>query len=335
MRTRGAAIQGGLAAMGLLLAYSTWQREPERSPGEAMVLDAKRSDLEKVRYADDKKWIEMTMQKGPDGPEVWMHTSATDTPKAPEREVRGNESSLKLWEKLAPLRATRALGSLDQAKLKELGLDAPKKHLELTVRGQKHSFAAGQPAFYVSEPYVLDESDKKVYVLGNGVLSDLDNAASRFIDRTMHGFKANELDGVTVSSGGKKRELVQVGEPSPTQITIKLAPKKSPDKLDEQARNWHDKLWRLFPIDILGKGEMPAAGKPDLKLRVDYSYRGKALGFIEIGRVTPPPPAQNASSAPPPAPEVYARTEHTAGWVKLSPSADDVLKEADKIAAGE
>jgi hypothetical protein len=43
---------------------------------------------------------------------------------------------------------------------------------------------------------------------------------------------------------------------------------------------------------------------------------------------TPPPAA-------PPKADLYARTEHTAGWVKLPASAEELFKEAEKVAAGE
>ena len=38
MNVRGAAAQGGLAALGLVVAYATWQRQPERAPGEVIVV---------------------------------------------------------------------------------------------------------------------------------------------------------------------------------------------------------------------------------------------------------------------------------------------------------
>jgi hypothetical protein len=334
MRTRGAAIQGGLAALGLLAAYATWQREPERTAGEAVVLDVSKSDLQKVRFDDGTTWVEMTQKKEGDGPVVWLRLSPNEKAKTPEREVRGNEGALKLWEKLAPLRATRALGTLGPEKLKELGLDAAKKHFELTARGVTHKYKVGSPAFNVSEPYVIDEADQRVYVLGGGVLSDLGAAGVRLQDRTLHAFKQNEFDALAVSTGGKKREL-KVTNPQ-TPATAKLVGKTG--KTDDQAKNWHDKLWRLFVTDVLGKGEKPSAGEPSITLRVDYKEAGRDAGFIELGRLTaPPPPAPANTSTPPAAPatEVYARTEHTAGWVKLPALADDLLKEADKIVAGD
>jgi hypothetical protein len=337
MRAKGAAIQGGLAALGLIAAYTTWQREPERAPGEVVLLDANKSDLNKIRYENDKKWVEMELRKDPDGsPVVWLHVAATDTPKAPERELRGNEGALRLWDKFAPLKAARALGQLDAAKLKELGLDAPKKRIEVTAKGQKHVYVAGQPSFNVSEPYLQDDGDKRVYVLGGGILQDLDSTTVRLIDRQLHSFKTTEFDELTVSAGGKKREMVQEGAPLPG--SAKMASKKTPGKPDELARNWHDKVWRLYASEVLGKGEAPAAGNPEVSLRIDYVSKGKPKGFIEVGHTTAAPTNAPTATSSPPAPpttDYWARTEHTAGWVKLPASAEDVLRETDKIASGE
>jgi hypothetical protein len=56
---------------------------------------------------------------------------------------------------------------------------------------------------------------------------------------------------------------------------------------------------------------------------------------VELARVQPPapPPPANTSAPPPPAPsaEIYARSEHTVGWLKWPGAAEEVLKEADKV----
>src|SRR5262249_19730262 len=131
MKARGAAIQGSLAAFGLIAAYATWQREPERAPGEVTVLDAGKNDITKIRFeGEGGKWTELEAKNEAEGRVVWLRLSGKADAKpapTPERTVRGNEGALKLVEKFAPLRATRALGTLAAEKLKELGLDAPKK----------------------------------------------------------------------------------------------------------------------------------------------------------------------------------------------------------------
>jgi hypothetical protein len=331
MKTRGAAIQGGLAAVGLLLAYTTWQREPERAPGEATVIDVAKSDISKIRFEEGAKWVEIEPKgKDDDGKDVvWVRTSAKPSPApAPERLVRGNPGADKLLDKLAPLRATRALGVLDAAKLKELTLDAPKKKLTINARGVTHVFDVGAPTG-VSDPYVKDGKDGRVYVLGSGIISDLDSAAVRLVDRRLHSFEPLDWNGLTVTAGAKKRELVQQGE---KQVELKLLSKKT-QKPDTEAKNWHDKVFRLVVTEVLGQGEKPEAGEPQPLLKLEYTNKGKPRGWLEIGRAPAPIPANTSMPAPNGA--LYARSERTAGWMKLAGTAEDVVKEADKVVAGE
>jgi hypothetical protein len=357
MRIQGAVVQGGLAALGMVLAFTTWRREPDKAPGQVVVIDASKNDVKKVHFTDDKGgFVELT--RADDG--VWLRVSARGEGKAhtPERELRGSEAAEKLLDSFGPLRATRALGVPAEDKLVEYGLaDAPpkddsstkkpdggvakhaeapakkptvRKRFEVTARGEAHAFTVGAGgASFV--PYLRDEHDGQVYLLGGSLVSDLDSAATRMVERGLHGFKPGDFDGVTVIAGGKRRDLRVLAADKP--LEAKLASAKTPDKPDEMARSWHDKVWRLFPVEVLGRNETPAAGAPQTVVRVEYASHGRQQGFVEIGRVAAPAPA-NTSAAPPPA-EIYARSEHTAGWVKLTTAAEDVIKDAEKIAAGD
>jgi len=332
MNVRGAAVQSGLAALGLVVAYTTWQREPERAPGEVVVVDVNKSDVTSVRLdAGDGKTIELERRKEAhdEEPRVWLKLSADAKAKKPARELPGNEGAERLWDKFAPLRATRALGAMKADKLKELGLDAPKKKLEVTARGVKHTFDVGASPFGVSDPYVK-ASDGKVYVLGGGVINDLESAGVRLIDRQLHAFKPGDFDAVTITAGGKSRTL-QV-PPAENQFAAKLLGKGG--KPDDMAKNWHDKVWRIMVTDVLGKSEQPTSGTPEVACKVEYGWRGKPKGFVELAHITPPPVASNVS-APASAVEVWGRSERTASWDKLPGNADDMIKECSKIAAGE
>jgi len=333
MNVRGAAVQSGLAALGLVVAYTTWQREPDRAPGEVVVVDVNKSDVTSIKLDDGNgKTTELDRRKeGDDEPRVWLKLSADAKAKKPAREVPGNEGAERLWDKFAPLRATRALGTLKADKLKELGLDAPKKKLEVTARGVKHVFDIGSSPYGVSDPYVKDEQDGRVYVLGGGVINDLESAGVRLVDRQLHAFKPGDYDSVTITAGGKSRTLK--APPSENQFTAKLVNAKT-GKPDDMAKNWHDKVWRMMVVDVLGKGEQPTDGTPEVACKVQYDWRGKQKGFVELARVTPAPVASNVSTPPKP-PEAWARSEHTASWDKLPGNAEDVIKECSKIAAGE
>ena len=333
MTGRAAAIQGGLAALGLALAWSTWQRDTSPTTADVVLVDVTRGELERVRFDDNGKWTEFERRKEEGGPAVWLRVGPrTVEPKSPERQIRGNEAATKFWERLAPLRGTRSLGVVDAAKQKELALDTSRKRIVLTARGETRSFVIAMPSGG-GDVYARDERDGRVYMLARSLVSDMENAAMRFTERGLHGFKPVDIARATVSAAGKRREFVQPGPQGA--MTLRLASARTPDKTDEQVTNWHDHLWRLFPSEVLGKGETPADGEPKVALKIEYAERSGPLGFIELARaVAPTPavePAPNSATAPA-GPIFYARTEYTAGWVKLPASTADLLSEGERIA---
>jgi len=126
-------------------------------------------------------------------------------------------------------------------------------------------------------------------------------------------FQSEEFDTLAVKAGGKEKSYVV---PS----AGKLAAKESPENADDFARNWHDRVLRMYAVDLLGKGEVPPGGEPNVELRVDYARGTRSVGWLEMGR----------SGS-----DVYARSENTAGWVKVATGADSMLREAPRVAGGE
>jgi hypothetical protein len=340
MNSRAVAVQGGLALAGLISAYFTWQRQPELMAGEVFALDIARSDLEKVRFEDQdaKSWAELIRDKDENGPFVDVHLSGSDASgipmpsghpsipiKVPERTVRGNENALHLFEKLAPLRATRALGALDAAKLKDLGLDTTKKHIEIVGRGTRRRFAVAPAPPGGTDPYVRDEQDGRVYIVPRAILSDLQSASVNLTERKLHSFPIEDVDKLVITAAGKKKELrASRNDQSPG---IRLSPPGS-EKFDDTAKNWHDRVWNLFPSEVMGKGELPATGAPKVAVRIEYFSRGQSLGWIELARDAP----ANESSAQPAASASYARSEYTLGWTKLPGDAAALITEGENIA---
>lgn len=354
MTGRGLATTGGLAIVGLAIAYGTWQREPERAAGEVIVVDASKGDLGSVHFEDENISVDVTRggEAGVSG--VWLKVqdkTPVTPPKAPAatnsappakprplRELRGDEPAEKLLTAFTPFRSPRAFGVLDAKKLKELGLEDAKKKLVVTARGQTRSFVIGQPSQGAGENYLRDTGDNRVYLMPRQLLTDLQGALFRLVDRKLHTFKIADVDRVVITSNGKSRQFVVKDNQNAT--AYKLAAVATPDKPDEMARNWHEKVWRMFPTELLGKGETPTAGEPKVATRVEYFAGPKSVGWLEIGKLdvpigSEPPPAANPHA---PAPvsnglELYGRTEHTAGWVRLN-NDPSTLTDADKVAAG-
>jgi hypothetical protein len=345
MTGRAAAIQGGLAVVGLLAAHLTWQREPEHAPGSVTVIDATKSDVTQVHFADDHNTVDFTRGHGDSDAPIWIHLvpnaeeaakdaakdankSAKDakpkTPPAPPRDLRGGEPATKVLDQFAPLVSPRAFGVLDATKLKELGLEAPTRRLDVTVKGDVRHYVIGQPEKAPGgESFLRDTRDGRVYLMPRGMLADLQNP-NHLVDRRLHGFEQGDFDRMVLSAGGKSKEYVQLDRQAHAKAAF--APAKSPDKHDQMAKNWHDAVWRAFPSEILGRGEDPTGGKPSVVLRVDY-YDGKSsLGYMELGR----PESASGLSEEAPSADVYARTEHSAGWMKLHNGAQ-LLTDAQKL----
>ncbi len=332
MTLRQVLVQAGLAVAGLAAAYVTWQRTPELAADEAIALDITKNDLIGVRFEDQEKktWVELAHATDENGPYVTVHLGPEDKPasakepqpagKLPERLVRGSESAEKLFASFAPLRATRSLGTLDAAKLKELGLDAPKKSIVLSLRNGKHSFAIVPAPPGGSLPYLRDDATGRVYVVARSFLSDFQAAASMLVERKLHGFRQQEADRIVLAAAPKRRELVVLHNDD----QVRLAPADAADKPDAALKTWHDRAFSVWPAEVLGQGESPAEGTPQVALRIDYTARGRRLGFLEVGKV-----AMLASpSTDAPKETLYARSERTLGWVKLGPDAQNLLGDA-------
>jgi hypothetical protein len=376
MTGRSLVIQGALALAGLSVAYATWQREPDRADGEVIVVDATKNELGRVHFEDDNTSVELERRSDGDGSAVWLQlldktpapvpaaakahgtgapASAASPAPAPRprplRDLRGDEPATRTFEQFAPLRSARAFGTLDAAKLKELGLDAPKRKLQVTARGQTRDFVIGSPASATGESYLRDVKDGRVYLMPRALLSDLQGAGYRLVDRRLHAFKIADVNRIVVTASGKSRELVLTNGQNPT--AYKLAPAGTPDKPDEQARNWHDKIWRLYPLELLGKGEVPADGTPKVAARIEYFDGRKPVGWVELGSVEKPDKPEPSSTGagggagasaadarssvgktPAPGPtELYARSEHTSGWIRLA-NDPTPLTDTEKLAAG-
>jgi hypothetical protein len=346
---RAAAIQGGLAAVGLVAAYLTWQRSAELAPGAVTVIDASKSEVSRIHYEDDGSALDLWRDGG--AKQVWVHliekkaktppTPPGKTPPKPEadskppppRDLLGSEGALSLYEKFTPLVSPRAFGVLDASKLKELGLDPPKRTLVVTVKGTPREFQIGQPTGVGGgESFLRDTHDGRVYLMPRGVTPELQNG-SHMVDRKLHTFDTGDYDRIQISINGKQKEYLHVGKESIT--TEGFAPPKTPDKRDQMAKNWHDSLMRLFPQDVLGKGENPEEGTPKTALRIDYFDGKKAVAWLEIAKVDTTAKVMSEDATPPAANQapLYVRTEHTVGWLKVHAGLGSILSDAEKLVA--
>ncbi|NPC71765.1 hypothetical protein HPP05_18595 [Corallococcus exiguus] len=442
MKARDVAVQGVLAGVALVAAFFVWQREPSRAQGEVTVEDAQASALDRIRYDEEVRFVEL-FRDPQDRDTVWVRlgnkpakpgseagvasdagsaaldagalahvtsdagpqvganspasagntgalavatdagaepranagalavatdagvapraspgalamttdagvgsranagalavttdagiesranavanastdagTPASPAPVPPPRELRGNDVALKLFSRFAPLRAQRDLGVLDDKKLEEIGLVKTERGLTLTLDGTPKTFRLATPASGWGAPYLQRTTDGHVFLLGPGLLPDLEAAASRLVDRRLHTFDVDGFDHIVISTGTTSRAFVASGK-SPG--AVQLSPVDAPSTPDDFARNWHDRLWRLTPVELLGRGEAPPGPAPTPAFRVEYQRAGKAVGELSMAKT--------------PDGSWYARTEFTAGWTRMGGGLELLAEDAAKLTA--
>jgi hypothetical protein len=343
VKARSMAVQGGLAAAGLLAAYVTWQRPPESQKAEtASILSATKQSLEKVRFDDGTRFVELKKVTDSE-PRLWVSlgylegkrpvydagvpamdpdAGVSRMPVSPPPEPPPNRTALaaeradSLFGRFTPFEATRALGALPKEKLEELGLIGSERHLEVTVAGQAHRYLVSKPQHGLIGSYVQDGTSNEVFLVQSSMFSELDPGSQLLVDRRLHTFKSSDFDHFMVSTEGKGAEYVQTDAVSPG--TAKVAKASQPDKADDMAKNWHEKIWtRLIVTEVLGKDELPKAGEPKVRVRIDYQAKGSSKGFLEL--------AVDGQKG------TWARSENTASWVGLHQGAEELIDEAKKL----
>jgi len=189
------------------------------------------------------------------------------------------KSGKELAEKLAPLKAVRKIGKVENNRAAEFGFDEPQGTLKLTLAGKPHTLVIGGTTPGSREHYAKEQETGLVYAIPSDITQMLTAAESRLVERELHGFTDEDVKRVKITRGGKSREIVAMEEKKDA-----WADASTPDKLDETVRNWMTKVSRLRVMDYVEKPE-PLPKPEDLVVRLDYFDKKKSLGFLELYRV--------------------------------------------------
>lgn len=363
MRGRPVLVQGAVAAGALALAAVVWLRPaPRGAPGEVPIAALGRGEVQAAHWDDGSHRVDVV--RGRDAARtVWVRIATSpslqapdagvgdgglaldggvpgtavrldagvrgradgglatsdvlrairEAPPPPDRELRGNETAEQLLDRVSPPMASRDLGIAAPELRAELGLEVSTKRLQLEA-------ASGSLGFVVATPpgaagaYLL-AADGRLWLVQDALVQDLSAAASRLVDRRLHAFRSDEPDALLLQLDGRTRTFVV----RKAQGSTRVAPVENPDAPSPEATAWADRAWKLAPVEVLGRGETPREGMPTIALRLDYRRDGNPLGFLELGR---------AGS------EWFARSEHTAGWMRLPAQAGGLREQAEKLDAG-
>lgn len=186
-------------------------------------------------------------------------------------------STERFLEKVAPLRAFRALGKLAPERLAEFSLAEPEGTFTIDIGGRVQRLKVGGKTHSGVERYVEDLDTGLAYAIPSELPSYLPYADTRLMDRMYHSFSAARADRVTIVWDGKTRNLVRL----PRKVEG-WADEKTPDALDETAGNWLSKLDRLQVMTFIE--ESPTLAPESEMLSVEYFVEGRRIGFLRVYR---------------------------------------------------
>ena len=244
------------------------------------------------------------------------------------KQFRGSDQADKLLELFAPLKSVRALGKVDPAKAKELGLTDSKKSLMITAHGVPTKFIIGGTSYGGGDSYVQDP-EGRVFLISQRLISDFEFAESRLMERRLHRFERADFDRLEITVAGKRRVLLQKSRQDPQNFFF--AEEATPDKRDDTLKNWVEKVLRMAINDYVAQGEepqpssaAPMSGAPAMGDIVTLRFFDgrKSLGSAVLSRYQNPKTNQV---------EFFARTENTIGQVRLlTATAESAIQDAEK-----
>lgn len=310
-------IHGGLALVGLVLAYLTWtaKDETERPAEEVTMIECWPDQLESVTLFSEEKTVKLSRTREGDTPMSWLEVTRKATKEGDPDKVSafvGNHNSETYLEKIAPLRGLRSLGKVEGDVLAEVGLHEDDTHLAYTCAGQQQTIEIGKSTYGSGDRYARVEGKDEVFLLAGSVISDIKAADSRFMQRQLHRFVPRDVERIAVSGLGEGIDLIQRNRLTPGEA--EWVDEAKPGQRNEVFGNWLLRVSRLTATEYLEPGAPPGSdleetAKPKAPVSVmQLKYEGDdgELGQLEMQKVE----AENAT-------HFYARTETTRSWVKL------------------
>jgi hypothetical protein len=305
----------------MVLAYTTWQRDPTVKPkaGTVELWPGSPGDVKAIQYEAQNKSVTLEKrgsgdesyfwgkvvrtsspppkkQKPDAGPEEALMSPADEEtevkPTVTTREFPVGEGGTRLMEKLAPLRVLRDLGPLDDAKKADFGLVDSKGKLAVTYASGPRELVIGGTVYGGSDRYAMDPKSSKGYVLPGEVVSPLEAAESSLRENKLHAFPNEEVTKVQVKAADKARTIVRRAGAAPPPPMDPQAPKPpspalwadaaSPDKPDQTLANFMDRVEKLSVIEFV-PDQTTEGMTPITHLEYEGSG-GKKLGHLELYR---------------------------------------------------
>jgi hypothetical protein len=266
----GALVLGGLSA-----AFAWTHEKTPMTAYEtgATVWTGRPADIDRIVYETPSRRV--TLESKKDGGSRWFLGSSQTLPApSPVKSFPAISSVTKLTESLAPLRATRSFGKLDNARTVELGLDKHDTSATVVIGGKEHKLWLGGPSPGATDRYVLEDGTSQVYAVKVEPFQDLEAGDSRLAEHDQHDFRELDIASARIIVRDKSRTVLFTG-PDAKKFWADPADR---EKADDTTNNFMQKIDRLRPTDYVEKAPANAA----LVTRIEYTGSAKKKGYFEM-----------------------------------------------------
>lgn len=357
MKASAAAVNGALAAVGLVAAYLTWQRPKEAvSTENVTVLEATRATLGTIRYEDGTRILELFQDEADKA--LWLKTEvvASALTRLPSQYSTLSDGGMPEDGGLAnllppdsgfmmtarelppgPPPAPKVMKGNERADtlrlrfqpfegIRALGKLSAEKQKELGLEGTTRKLTITVSG----EPHVYAVSAPQPGMVGTylreekaGVVYLLSGSLISELEPSSQALVDRRLhtfrgpDFDEFVLGYDGTKHAFLQKDAEIPQTMKVAPKETPDKPDDLVRNWHDKVWNRLIVTEV-LGKGELPKGGEPKVELRIDYLARGSGKGFI---------EMARSGG----DLWARTENTASWVGLHTGTDDVIAEAKKF----
>lgn len=357
MFNREIQVYSALLVVALIVGWVTWKGEqspkkPKSATDTVTVLDLKVDEIASAKL-DSKEittlvtyrgkdedrwvWIERTERKErriPATPALALtpaetpEEGASPTP-TPEPEVEvvetnraftGGAAAIALMDRLAPLKASRKLGKVNDDAKEQFELVDPAMTLTVTnTKGKSFALKIGGEAPGGGSYYIMDNKEV-VYLVSQSVVKPFTDTVTGLMQKSVHNMPEKDIAEIDVSSGGRNVVYEQRNRSSARdRFWTRKTDEKNPAK-DEQFKTWLGKVRRL---PIAQYPDPQPESDPPVKITLVYKDAdGKEMGKLEL--------APGDGDRRP-----MVRTEKTRVWAEVNQTrADEVLSEVEAILGG-
>lgn len=317
-------VHGGLAVLGLVLAYWTWNRpvESERAPEEQILVECSPDEFQGFSYTTTDRRMKLEKRTEGESSYFWVTSWRAAAEGAPEKNEGFVADSVRLKEWLktyAPLYAVRSLGAVSQDQLKEFKLNDNKTTLTYTCRGRTRTFNLGDVLPGESHTYSQESGRGPVLLLPGGFTKAVQGSQYRFMLRSLHTFDPADVEAVVIRDPeGRTGRILQRKRGANEESEWVDA--NAADRRNELFGNYMERVNRLEIDTFLAPGEDPGVDfkSPDIVQRpivhLEFEGRGgEKLGFMDYVRVDKQTDTH-----------FYARSESTRNWIVIGQTGSSV-----------